>query len=57
MGRRLLVAGHEAGLAAIGRESDAPAFTSRFREEFLPRMVPGEDYGEILRGLLGAGVR
>jgi len=49
----LLAAGHRAGLAAAGIDADADELTRRFRGEILPRMVPGEDYGEILRGLLG----
>ena len=49
----LLAAGHRAGLAALGRDDDAGAFTERFRTEVLPRMVPGDDYAEHLRQLLG----
>jgi putative hydrolase of the HAD superfamily len=49
----LLAAGHRAGLAAAGIDADADELTRRFHAEVLPRMVPGEDYGEILRGLLG----
>jgi len=49
----LLAEDHRAGLAAAGLEVDAREFTVRFRTDVLPRMVPGEDYGDILRGLLG----
>jgi HAD superfamily hydrolase (TIGR01509 family) len=47
----LLVAGHEAGLAAIGRE-DA-GFTERYRPVVLERATPRDDYGDLLRELLG----
>jgi HAD superfamily hydrolase (TIGR01509 family) len=45
----LLVAGHRAGLAAIGREEEG--FTERYREVVLPQV--GVGYGELLRELLG----
>jgi putative hydrolase of the HAD superfamily len=47
----LLVAGHEAALGAIGRDDDG--FTERYREVVLERARPGDDYGELLRELLG----
>jgi putative hydrolase of the HAD superfamily len=47
----LLVAGHEAGLAAIGRAGDG--FTQRYRQVVLERAAPGDDYVELLRELLG----
>jgi putative hydrolase of the HAD superfamily len=47
----LLVAGHGAALAAIGRDDDG--FTKRYREVVLERATPGDDYGELLRELLG----
>jgi HAD superfamily hydrolase (TIGR01509 family) len=49
----LLAEGHRAGLAALGRDDDADAFTARYRTEVLPRMVAGDDYGAHLRTLLG----
>jgi HAD superfamily hydrolase (TIGR01509 family) len=49
----LLAAGHRAGLATLGREDEAVAFTERFRTDVLPAMVPGEDYRALLRTLLG----
>jgi HAD superfamily hydrolase (TIGR01509 family) len=54
----LLAAGHRAGLAALGREDEAGAFTSRFAAEQLPTLqAPGAagrvDYGAELRDLLG----
>src|SRR5712691_4203443 len=48
----LLVAGHGAALAATGRDDDG--FTKRYREVVLERATPGDDYGELLRELLGA---
>jgi putative hydrolase of the HAD superfamily len=48
----LLVAGHEAALEAIGR-TDENAFTERYREVVLERAEPGDDYGDLLRELLG----
>jgi HAD superfamily hydrolase (TIGR01549 family) len=53
----LLVAGHEAGLRAIGREP-APALTERFRDAYLPLLwVPGTleelEYPGLVRKLLG----
>jgi HAD superfamily hydrolase (TIGR01509 family) len=54
----LLAEGHRAGLAALGREGEADAFTERFVAEKLPPLVaPGAaarlDYGAELRDLLG----
>lgn len=54
----LLAAGHAAGLAALGREDEADAFTARFVRERLPALsAPGAaetiDYGAELRDLLG----
>jgi HAD superfamily hydrolase (TIGR01662 family) len=49
----LLAAGHRAGLAALGREGEAEAFTTRLRTEVLPRLEPGDDYESALRDLLG----
>jgi FMN phosphatase YigB (HAD superfamily) len=48
----LLAAGHRAGLAALGREDEAAAFTERFRSELLPALVPGDDYGAAMRSAL-----
>jgi putative hydrolase of the HAD superfamily len=47
----LLDAGHEAALAAIGR--DAAGFTERYREVVLERATTADDYGDLLRELLG----
>jgi putative hydrolase of the HAD superfamily len=47
----LLVEGHVAGLAAIGRVDDPAAFTRRYRETVLTSA--GRDYAELLRELLG----
>lgn len=54
----LLAAGHRAGLAALGREGEAGAFTDRFAREKLPALLePGAadriDYAAELRDLLG----
>jgi len=49
----LLEAGHRAGLEELGRGDEADAFTARFRDDVLSRMTPADDYGELLRGLLG----
>ena len=54
----LLVAGHRAGLAALGREPEAGGFSARYRDELLPRLhEPGAsdrlDYAAELRSLLG----
>ena len=54
----LLVAGHRAGLEAIGRAGDADRFTEHFRRETLPAMRERDaalrlDYGAELRELLG----
>jgi putative hydrolase of the HAD superfamily len=51
----LLAAGHRAGLQALGRADEAPAFTRRFSEEVLPSLSPGDDYEAALEGLLGPG--
>jgi HAD superfamily hydrolase (TIGR01549 family) len=53
----LLVAGHDAGLRAIGREP-VPAMTERFRDAYLPLLwVPGTleevEYPRLVRTLLG----
>jgi HAD superfamily hydrolase (TIGR01509 family) len=48
----LLVAGHEAALAAIGREDDG-GFTDRYRPVVLERATTTDDYGGLLRSLLG----
>jgi putative hydrolase of the HAD superfamily len=45
----LLAAGHLAGLAALGRGGEAPAFTRRFRDELLPGFARGADYEALLR--------
>jgi HAD superfamily hydrolase (TIGR01509 family) len=47
----LLVAGHEAALMAIGRPDNG--FTERYRGVVLERAGPGDDYGDLLRELLG----
>jgi putative hydrolase of the HAD superfamily len=47
----LLAAGHEAALAAIGR--DGAGFGERYRETVLERATPDDDYGDLLRELLG----
>jgi HAD superfamily hydrolase (TIGR01509 family) len=47
----LLVAGHEAALAAIGREDGG--FTERYRHVVLEQATPADDYADLLRGLLG----
>jgi putative hydrolase of the HAD superfamily len=49
----LLAAGHRAGLAALGREVDAAAFTTRFRNDLLPALALGDDYRDLLRRELG----
>jgi len=49
----LLAAGHRAGLAALGREGEAAAFTERFRRELLPGLTPGDDYPGLLSAELG----
>jgi putative hydrolase of the HAD superfamily len=46
----LLVAGHTAGLQAIGREPD-PGLTTRFEEAYLP-LVEQSDYATLMRELL-----
>ncbi|HEY5295129.1 MAG TPA: HAD family hydrolase [Gaiellaceae bacterium] len=48
----LLAAGHRAGLAVLGREGEAAAFTERFRCELLPALVPGDDYAATMRSAL-----
>ncbi|HST16755.1 MAG TPA: HAD family hydrolase [Gaiellaceae bacterium] len=50
----LLAAGHRAGLRALAREDEADAFTSRFVDELLPRLAPGDDYAGLLRRELAA---
>jgi putative hydrolase of the HAD superfamily len=50
----LLAAGHRVGLAALGRDDDAAAFTERFRGEVLPRLTEEDDYEDVLRELLDA---
>jgi putative hydrolase of the HAD superfamily len=47
----LLAAGHEAALAAIGCEDGG--FTDRYRSTVLERATPSDDYGDLLRSLLG----
>ena len=47
----LLVAGHAAALQAMERDDDG--FTERYREVVLERATPGDDYGDLLRELLG----
>jgi len=47
----LLVAGHAAALTAIGRADET--FTERYRQVVLERATPGDDYGDLLRELLG----
>jgi putative hydrolase of the HAD superfamily len=49
----LLVAGHRHALAAIGRDEDPGGFTERYRRLVLAEATPGDDYGELLRSLLG----
>jgi putative hydrolase of the HAD superfamily len=49
----LLAAGHRAGLGALGRGAEAPAFTRRFRDELLPGFARGADYEALLRDELG----
>jgi HAD superfamily hydrolase (TIGR01549 family) len=54
----LLVAGHRAALAALGRADEADEFTARFRSETLPAVLASGaearlDYGDELRKLLG----
>lgn len=49
----LLVAGHAAGLRAIGRGDEAAAFSLRFHDDLLPGLVPGSDYEGLLREELG----
>jgi putative hydrolase of the HAD superfamily len=51
----LLRAGHRAGLAALGRENEADAFTARFAAELQPTLRPGDDYRALLRQELDAG--
>jgi HAD superfamily hydrolase (TIGR01549 family) len=50
----LLTAGHQRALAAIGRNDDLAAFTERYRRVVLAEATPGDDYGELLRTLLGS---
>jgi putative hydrolase of the HAD superfamily len=54
----LLAAGHRAGLAALGREDEADAFTERFAREKLPVLLAPDaarsvDYPAELGDLLG----
>jgi putative hydrolase of the HAD superfamily len=49
----LLIAGHRRALAAIGRGDDPTAFTERYRQVVVVEATPGDDYGELLRGLIG----
>jgi putative hydrolase of the HAD superfamily len=51
----LLAAGHRAGLAALGREDEAAAFTARFRDELQPALHLGDDYRALLQRELSAG--
>jgi FMN phosphatase YigB (HAD superfamily) len=51
----LLAAGHRAGLAALGREGEAAAFTERFQAELMPALVPGDDYVATMRSALAVG--
>jgi HAD superfamily hydrolase (TIGR01509 family) len=48
---QLLLAGHEAALAAIGRPDDG--FSERYRKVVLEDATSGDDYGDLLRELLG----
>ncbi len=48
----LLVAGHAAALQAIGRDDEG--FTGRYREVVLGRATAADDYGDLLRELIGA---
>jgi putative hydrolase of the HAD superfamily len=49
----LLIAGHRHALTAIGRGDDPAAFTERYRQLVLAEATPEDDYGELLRRLLG----
>jgi HAD superfamily hydrolase (TIGR01549 family) len=49
----LLTAGHRHALAAIERDDDPAAFTEHYRQLVLVEAMPGDDYGELLRRLLG----
>jgi putative hydrolase of the HAD superfamily len=49
----LLVAGHRAALATLGREGELAGFTDRYRELVLDEASTREDYGVLLRQLLG----
>src|SRR5581483_11575221 len=51
----LLAAGHRAGLAALDRESDAEAFTARFRDQLQPALRLDDDYRALLQRELDAG--
>src|SRR5581483_7087737 len=51
----LLAAGHRAGLAALGRESDAEAFTARFGDQLQPALELVDDYRALLQRELDAG--
>jgi HAD superfamily hydrolase (TIGR01549 family) len=50
----LLIAGHRHALAVIGREDDPAAFTESYKQLVLVEATPEDDYGELLRRLLGA---
>jgi putative hydrolase of the HAD superfamily len=49
----LLLEGHRAGLAAIGREDELASFTPRYRDVVLGPSGANEDYAVLLRRLLG----
>jgi HAD superfamily hydrolase (TIGR01509 family) len=49
----LLAEGHRAALEAIGRSQDPAAFTERYRVVVLEHATPDDDYGELLRSILG----
>jgi HAD superfamily hydrolase (TIGR01509 family) len=49
----LLTAGHRAALEAIGSNQDPGAFTERYRRVVLENATPDDDYGELLRTILG----
>jgi HAD superfamily hydrolase (TIGR01509 family) len=47
----LLVEGHRAGLAAVGSDQNAEAFTERYRQLVLKDATPADDYADLLREL------
>jgi HAD superfamily hydrolase (TIGR01509 family) len=49
----LLADGHRAALEAIGSSQDQAAFTERYRRIVLEDGTPDDDYGELLRAILG----